>query len=343
MSGAARQRTSAALSLVAALALAGASNAEPEAAAPAQPTVAVRLVDRVVFSLPAGEVGTARARAAAEALRAAAEQRASGLVRVEERGALRVVLAGDRVVIELAPQDASLVPGASLDAHAQSVAESVRGALRAEERRSAIAGTVFSLSLVVTSALLALALARRVGALASSLHRRLVEAPDGVAGLRVRGHELIGPTAARGALVVVLVAGRAAAQVGVVAVWLGFSLSLFEATRPVTARLTALVVSPLSGLAERLVGAVPLAVLVVVSGAVLYVLLRFVQVFFEGVERGQTEIPGLAPELARPTASLVGASLLLGALVLGAPVVTGDPGGALARVGVVALGVVGLA
>jgi small-conductance mechanosensitive channel len=143
-------------------------------------------------------------------------------------------------------------------------------------------------------------------------------------------------------VLVTLIVGRFVAQVGVFYLWLVFALSLFQSTRPYTARLTGFVVTPLSELAGRLAASLPLAVMAAVSGVAVYVLLRFVQLFFDGVARRQTILPWLPPDLAVPTSALSRAGIIIVALVLVAPLVTGDPDGALVRAGSVALVALGL-
>jgi small-conductance mechanosensitive channel len=153
---------------------------------------------------------------------------------------------------------------------------------------------------------------------------------------------VVGPTALRGGVLITLLVGRFVAQAGVFYLWLVFALSLFQSTRPYTEKLTGFVVTPLSDLAGRIAASLPLGVMAAVSGVVVYVLLRFVQLFFEGVARRQTVIPWLPPDLAGSTSVLVRAGILVLALVLVAPLVTGDSSGALARAGSIVLLSLGL-
>jgi hypothetical protein len=107
--------------------------------------------------------------------------------------------------------------------------------------------------------------------------------------------------------------------------------------------LTGLVTTPLPSLAGRLAASLPVAVIAGVSGIAVYVLLRFVQLFFEGVERRQTHLAWLPADLAPPTSILVRVGIVVAAIVYGAPIVTGDQEGAIARTGGIALLALGLA
>jgi small-conductance mechanosensitive channel len=206
-----------------------------------------------------------------------------------------------------------------------------------------IAGTVFSISLLVFFGLIAVYVIRKVGDVADASRKWMIDNPDRISAIRIQSQEVLGPTALRGGILVALILARVVAQIGVFYVWLAFTLSLFEATRPLTTKLAGFVFTPLSDLAGRIAASLPLAVVAAVSGVALYVLLRFVQLFFEGVARRQTTIPWLPPDLAAPTSVLIRVGVVVTAFVFAAPVVTGDPEGALARTGSVALLAFGLA
>src|SRR5262249_19256208 len=87
----------------------------------------------------------------------------------------------------------------------------------------------------------------------------------------------------------------------------------------------------------RIAASLPLAVMAAVLGVAVYVLLRFVQLFFEGVARRQTVIPWLPPDLAGSTSVLVGAGIVRLALGPVAPRPARDSSGALARAGSIVL------
>jgi small-conductance mechanosensitive channel len=144
-------------------------------------------------------------------------------------------------------------------------------------------------------------------------------------------------------LVIGLSAGRWLLQFAVVYTWLVFSLSRFEVTRGVNEKLTGIVITPVSALMGRIASAIPILIVAAVVGVAVWVLLRFVGMFFATVERGETKFGWLPAELAAPTSLLLRIAIVAAALVFAAPLVTGDPEGALARSGAVVLIALGLA
>ena len=263
-------------------------------------------------------------------------------MRVVRQGDALVVYAASIPVVELYADDVEGSGYSTDETLAASVAAHVRDAVLAEKKRSAIAGTVFSFSLLVFVGLVAFYVLRKIGEFFDRARKWTLDNPDRITGIRVQSQEVIGATALRGGVLVTLIVGRFVAQAGVLYLWLVFALSLFQTTRPYTEKLTGFVVTPVSDLAARIAASLPLAVMAAVSGITVYVMLRFVQLFFEGVARRQTVIPWLPPDLAGPTSVLVRIGIVVAALVLVAPLVTGDSNGALARAGSVVLLSLGL-
>lgn len=300
----------------------------------------------VVFSLRedyAGRTAKQRAEAATIALADAAKSAQPNDVRVEEREGVAVVYAGSVPIVQLTEADARGAGDASLHDHAAATAARVREAIRRERKRSAIAGTVFSISLVVLGSLIALYVLRRLAELTERARNWLLENPQRVPAIRIYSMDVVRPAPLRSALVVSLGAGRFIGQLAVVYLWLIASLSLFDSTRGYTERLTGFVITPLSGLMSRVVSSLPLLVVAAIAALAVWLLLRFVGLFFTSVARGETKFQGLPEELAEPTSLVVRAGIVMATLVFAAPVVTGDPEGALARTGTVLLGALGLA
>ena len=92
----------------------------------------------------------------------------------------------------------------------------------------------------------------------------------------------------------------------------------------------------------RVAASLPVLFVAAIAVIAVAILVRFIGLFFVGIERGQTSVNWLPRDLARPTSVLLQIGVILGALVFGAPVVTGDPEGALSRVGTVALAALAL-
>ena len=169
-----------------------------------------------------------------------------------------------------------------------------------ERKRSAIATTVFSFSLLVFSALLAFLFLNRVSEGAAKLRARIGDNPEKVTGLRLGKIEFISAGAARGGLSIGLALGHRFIQIAIAYGWLIFALSLFDATRGYTERLTGMVVKPLYGLAARIGGALPLIVVAAIAVLAVSVLVRFVGLFFDSIGRGDTRV---AVAGARPRAA----------------------------------------
>lgn len=306
----------------------------------------VRLRERHVFTirLPySGKDPEARARAASQVLERVLDDRDVSEPRVEQVGEVAVVFIGAVPVVQLTSADAAAAGDSSLSVHAASVAAKMRDALRTERKRSDLARNVFSFSLLVFSGLIAFLVLRKIGEIAGRARAWIEQHPDKVPALRVQELEVVRPRAARGALSVALTLGRTLAQVVIGYGWLVFALSLFETTRPYTDRLTALVLGPISELVGRVGSALPLLVVTLIAAAAVGVLLRFIGLFFAGVDRGDMRLAWLPAELAEPTSFLVRAGVIVLALVAGAPLVTGSDQGVFARAGTIAIIAFGIA
>jgi small-conductance mechanosensitive channel len=322
-----------------------ASSASSAAAASGAGTVA-RLRDTRVFEIRAGAGGKTaeeRAVAAGRALEAAAEEVELPEVRVEEDGETSVVFAGRTPIVQLTTEDADAAGDASRAVHAASVAAKVRAALGTEHQRHKAAQGVFSVSLAVFMGLLALLLLRKFGDLLDRARSWLAENQEKVPGLQVQNIDLISSRSLAGGLLLSLGAARLLGQLIILYLWVLFELSLFEPTRGYTAPFTRALVSPVTGLLQRLAGSVPLVIVAAVSLFALLLLLRFVGLFFQNVQRGDAAIAGLPRDLAPPTGLLAQGALIVLSLVIGIPLVTGSSEGALAGAGGMALGALALA
>lgn len=344
-----RRATLAVIAMLVALAIAPPVFAqhEPDAGAAdadAKPTAAVVLHDRRVFGVRAARAGLTaeqRAQAASRALQQVIDEAGEPEVRVEEQGDVQVVFVGSTPIIQLGGEDAELAGDASLALHAAAVAGKTRDAVRAERQRSAIARSVFSFSLLVFSGLITFLLLGKLGELFERL-RAFVERPERVPALRIRDIEVVRPAAVRGGIEVTLTITKRLTQVGVVYGWVIFGLSLFEATRGYTERLTGFVLKPVSELMGRVASALPLLVIAIITAAVMGGVLRFVRLFFGSVARGETTLGWLPQDLAPATSVLVRAGVVVITVVVASPLITGTDDGALARAGAVALGAIGL-
>jgi small-conductance mechanosensitive channel len=294
----------------------------------------VRLHDSLVFKIALDrkqESAEARARAASRALERALEGERSD-VRVETHGDARAIFVGETPVVELYPEDA-LGAAVSLDVYAARLAGQVRDAIVAEKRRSDIAASVFSISLVVFFGFIALYVLRRIGELTQRARELILEHPERIMPVRLNRLEVIGAGPLRALLLAAAILGRWVLQVGVVYIWLVLSLSRFDATRPYTDRLTSALLVPLGSLAQRALSALPLAVLTLAFAVSVYVVLRFVELFFSGLTRSPERPVWVPPDLLLPTSMLLRAGVVLLALIFAGPALTGDPESVLGHLG----------
>ena len=292
----------------------------------------------------AGHSAQDRAKAANSALEGLLTQSEDmGEARFEETQGTAVVYVGKTPIVTLGEEDVEAAGEASLTVLAAQVTARLGQAVSTERKRSAIATTVFSFSLLVFSALLAFLFLNRVSEGAGKLRARIGDNPEKVTALRLGKIEFISAGAARGALSIGLTLGHRFVQIAIAYGWLIFALSLFEATRGYTERLTGMVVKPLYGLASRIGGALPLVVVAALAVLAVSVLVRFVGLFFDSISRGDTRVEWLSRDLARPTSVLARFGIVVVALVLASPLITGETDGVISRVGLIALVAVALA
>lgn len=285
----------------------------------------------------------ARARDASDALQRAFNADKAAQVTRHPVGEEIVVQVGQTPIVQLTHDDASAAGETSLDVFASGIAAKVRDTLDSEGKRAAIAKSVFSISLLVFFGLIAFYLVSKLGEFAESAREFLDKRPDRELSIKVKKIEVVRPATLRSSAVMALSLGKWLVQAGIAYAWLVVALSLFEATRNYTQRLTGFVLGPVSQLMERLAGALPLLVVAGIAGLAVFVLVRFVGLFFASVARGETPLPWLPADLAAPTSVLLRSAIVVAALVFAAPVVTGDANGALGRSGAIILVALGLA
>lgn len=318
----------------------------PRASSAGTPSYPVKLGDDSVFSLRstlAGKSPELRAREASEQLKRAYTAELTSEVSVARRGDVVLLTVGRTFIVELNEEEAKLAGSTSLEVYAASTASAVRERLVSERKRAAIARSAFAFSLVIFFGLIAVYLLRRLGDFAARGRSWLEARSDRELSLRFQGVEFVRPALLRSTAVLAAGSLKWLAQLGVLYTWFVVVLSLFESTQGYTQRLTGFVVAPLSQLMARLATALPLLVVAVISALAVFVLVRFVGLFFASVARGETSLGWLPNDLAVPTSVLLRAGIALSALVFLAPVVTGDADGALGRVGIIVLVALGLA
>lgn len=326
----------------------GPSGPAPAASVPAAEydLADVKVRDSVVLRLKLADGGLVpqeRARRAIRAIEAALAEGKAISVRTELRQDRAMLFIGERPIIELTRTDAEVVGEGSLEMFAASAAAKIGDLLETERQRSIVAHNAFNVALVIMLGVAALYALRLLGALARRIREFVRMNPDRIPAIRLRSIEVIGPHVLRSGIVVGLGVLKLLLQLTLIFAWLLFSSSMFDATRGMTGQLTALVLAPLSGLATRFVALMPVLLLTTIGVVALVVLLRFVSLFFAGVERRETELTWLRPELAAPTSLLIRIALVVVSLLLLAPLLTGNTDGSLARVGMLSVTAIALA
>ncbi|HEY3255251.1 MAG TPA: hypothetical protein VGJ91_14930 [Polyangiaceae bacterium] len=284
-----------------------------------------------------------RAREASDALQRAFKADKSAPLTAQHEGDVVVIRIGQIPIVQLSQDDANAAGESSLDVYAASVSAKIRETLDSEGRRAAVAKSVFSISLLVFFGLIAFYLIRKLGEFAETGREFLDTRPDRELSIKVQKIEVVRPATLRSSAVMALSLGKWLGQAVIAYAWLVVALSLFDATRNYTQRLTGFVVLPASQLMERLASALPLVIVAALAALVVFVLVRFVGLFFASVARGETPLPWLPADLAAPTSVLLRSAIVLSALVFAGPIVTGDANGSLGRSGAVILVALGLA
>ncbi|HYP77145.1 MAG TPA: mechanosensitive ion channel family protein [Polyangiaceae bacterium] len=325
---------------------ASAPPAPSAAALPSSASAVVRLADTPVFTLlvpRANKSAEVRAREVSEALQRAFKTAKSAPITRQTEGDVVVIRIGQIPIVQLTQEDAYAAGEASLDVYAAGITSKIREALDSEDRRAAVAKSVFSISLLVFFGLIAFYLVRKLGEFAESGREFLDARPDRDLSIKVQKIEFVRPATLRSSAVMAISLGKWLGQAVIAYAWLVVALSLFDATRNYTQRLTGFVVMPVSQLMERLASALPLLIVAAIASLAVFVLVRFVGLFFASVARGETPLPWLPADLAMPTSVLLRSAIVVTALVFAGPIVTGDANGSLGRSGAMILVALGLA
>jgi hypothetical protein len=309
-------------------------------------SVDVRIRDTVVLTLQLSDGGMSaaeRARRANRAIEQAIGGSAVRAVRVEQRGNRCILFVGVQPVVELTAEDAAVAGEGSLELYCASVAARIEDILHAEEQRSQVAKTVFSVVIVVVLGIVALYLLRKISEWTYRARGWVEKNPQRIPAIRLKSIEVVRPPVLHSATLVSLAVLKWIGYFGAVYAWLIFSMSRFESTRGYTEKLAGLVLSPLSTLTGRVAALLPLTVIVALGAIVLLILLRFISLFFAAVERGETKVEHLSPALAAPTSLIVRIGLIVLCLLVVAPLLTGNSDGTFSRLGQLAIGALALA
>ncbi len=308
---------------------------------------AVRLHDKRVFAIRvkhAGIPAEERARRASSALERAFEENENDDIHIDEsQPNLAIVMVGNRPITELTPEDAEAAGDASLTAHAAGIGENVRSALKSERTRRDVSKRVFSWSLIIFGALMLFLGVRKTRDVAVSVRTWITDNPKRLPVLRIGSVEVMRPAAFQGLLRVGVTLIERTVQLAILYMWVVFVLSQFESTKDLGGRITSTILTPLGALVGRIALALPLLVVGVIAVVAVVIVTRFIRLFFRSVEMGETQLAWLPPDLAAATSAAFRIGIVIGALVLGAPLVTGTDQGTASRAGFIVIAALGLA
>lgn len=106
--------------------------------------------------------------------------------------------------------------------------------------------------------------------------------------------------------------------------YLNFVLRLFPWTRLLAARLLGYVLMPVPNIGRSLVEYIPNLIFIAILVLVVRYALKFIRLFFSGVERESVRISGFYPEWARPTYKLLRLFVIVFAAVVAYPYIPGS-------------------
>jgi small-conductance mechanosensitive channel len=255
-------------------------------------------------------------------------------VRVVDEGATTSILVGDIVVTTITEADAAAA-GKSRAALATEVVPMIRQVLERE--------SVWGILRTAAIGLLETVLATLVLLVAVKLLNRLVPAATArieswrgsrIPTLRLQRLELLSASRLTDLLILAVKVIRVAVVVILLFWYIPLVFSFFPWTEGFANRLFDYVATPLRALWVAVTGYIPnLFYLAVIVVATRYGL-RFVRLFFDGLERGTLQFRGFYPEWARPTYKIVQVLVFAFALVVAFPYLPGSESSAFKGVSV---------
>lgn len=309
-------------------------------------TAKVVIGQNTVFSFEASRAGRSpqtRARSTNRILREIIEQKKISNTRVESLGGVSVIYINDRPVAQLTERDAAAAGDSSTEIYAQRIAAQMEDALHREWRRTAVAGTIFNISLGVLFTVLAFVLWRRTWRLSDHASQWLKTHPNRLPPLKLRSAELLNRAAVHSLLTLGAILARWVILIAIFYAWLIAIFSLLGRSRGLTDPLTASLLTPVTTLSSRIGAAVPSVLIVLLALLPFLLLLRVVRIYFQDVGRGNINSRWLTKDLAQPAGRLAEIAIIMAALILVAPVITGNPYGAAPVLGLLILMAVVLA
>ena len=255
-------------------------------------------------------------------------------VRVIDNADSSELRAGPRLLMVVTAQDAASL-GAPRAAIAQQYARDLEQAIRDERWR-------YAPSTLIRSGIYGLLATLAFAVMVWLIHRLTrwargrVEhlASHGPASLRALPSDLISPDRIARTIDRIVRVVRLVLLLLAVDLYLTFVLGLFPWTRAVSLKLLGYVVAPAKVAAAAVLGYLPKFLFVVVIGAIIYLAIKLVALFFHQIERGRLVFPKFPAEWADPTNKIVRVLLIAFGVVAAFPYLPASDSPAFAGVSV---------
>ena len=289
---------------------------------------------RGVEALPAAD----RAASIASNITALAAERSfrPESLRVEDRGDASFIIAGQRVVMRIADEDARL-EGAqrSLVApvYAQRISRAIAEYREARTRASLTAGAWRAVAAVAIAAILLVMLLWLLRRVEGRVERAFGQRVGALVSESDRASRVERLWATLGGAISVL---RVVAVVLVLFLVLQYALVQFPWTRGSGIRLLESVWRPLGGAGQRFVAAIPNLVVLVILFLATRFALALARLYFDAIENGTVRLRRFEPEWARPSYNLVRVAIIASALVIAYPYIPGSQSDAFKGISILA-------
>ena len=234
------------------------------------------------------------------------------------------LLAGDRLVMSVGDADAK-IEGVSRQQLAELIRRKVAEAIASyREDRSArvlLVNTIYALGATLAAVLLLFGFRRAFRRLDSVAERRFKSRIDA---LELRSRQLIQAQQLQVILHGLVKMLRVLSVLVIVYVYLNVVLSLYPWTRPLAQRLFLIVLNPLRTMGAAFLDALPNLVFIGLLIIVIRYVLKFIRLFFAGIDQATITVSGFDREWAWPTYKIVRLLVIVFALVVAYPYIPGS-------------------
>jgi len=234
------------------------------------------------------------------------------------------LLAGDRLVMSVVDADAKF-EGVSRQQLAELIRRKVAEAIASyREDRSArvlLVNTLYALGATLAAGLLLFALRRAFRRLDAVAERRFKSRIEVV---ELRSRQLIQAQQLQVILHGLVKMLRVLSVMVIVYVYLNVVLSLYPWTRPLAQRLFLIVLNPLRTMGAAFLDALPNLVFIGLLIIVIRYVLKFIRLFFAGIDQATITVSGFDREWAWPTYKIVRLLVIVFALVVAYPYIPGS-------------------